>query len=71
MYPIVERAIKYILQMALTIPTTIRPERVQVLKRLYKKHFNLELTDEETLERGVKMLQFITIVIDNNDAFKD
>jgi hypothetical protein len=55
--------------MALPIPTKLDNEQIREFQELYKKHFNIVLTDDETLEEAIKFLQFITIIIDNNRAF--
>jgi len=57
--------------MALVIPTTLDKEQIAEFKRLNKKHFDIELSDEQALKEGVQLLQFVTFVIDNNDAFTD
>lgn len=55
--------------MALPIPTKLDNEQIREFQELYKKHFNIVLTDNETLDEAIKFLQFITIIIDNNNAF--
>jgi len=57
--------------MALVIPTNLTNEQIVEFKMLYKKHFNIEMTDEEARREGVQFLQFMTTIIDNNEAFFD
>ena len=57
--------------MALVIPTNLSKEQIEEFQRLYKKHFNILLSDNEALEKGINFLQFMTIIIENNDAFID
>jgi len=57
--------------MALVIPTDLTKEQIAEFKMLYKKHFDIDMTDEETRKEGVQFLQFMTAVIDNNEAFFD
>jgi hypothetical protein len=55
--------------MALPIPTTLDKEQIQEFQELYIKHFNTVLTEEEALEESIMFLQFVTLIIDNNEAF--
>lgn len=57
--------------MSLVIPTSLSEEQITEFKGLYKKHFNSALTDEEAIEKGVRFLQFMTIIVENNIAFFD
>lgn len=57
--------------MALVIPTDLTEEQIAEFKLLYKKHFDIDLTDEEARSEGVRLLQFMTAVIDGNEEFLD
>ncbi|WP_158655183.1 hypothetical protein [Flavivirga eckloniae] len=57
--------------MSLVIPTRLTQEQIVEFKELYKEHYNIELTNEEANEKGVRFLQFITVIIENNEAFFD
>lgn len=55
--------------MALILPVRLTQEQIAEFKKLYKKYFNIELNNEEANEKGVKFLQFLTVIINNNEAF--
>jgi len=57
--------------MALAIPTRLTQDQIVEFKELYKQHYDIELTDEEAIEKGVRFLHFMTVIIENNDAFFD
>ena len=57
--------------MALVIPTHLTQEQLTEFKMLYQKHFNIELSDDEAQRKGVTFLQFMTCVIEDNEAFFD
>lgn len=57
--------------MALEIPTYVTQEQITLFKNLYKKHYNIDLSDEETREMSIEFLQFMTVIIENNDTFFD
>lgn len=57
--------------MALPIPTTLDGKQIKEFQDLYIKHFDIVLTNDEALEEGVNFLQFMTLIIDNNEVFTD
>lgn len=57
--------------MALEIPTNVTQEQITRFKNLYKKHYNIELNDKEAREMSIEFLQFMTVIIEHNDAFFD
>jgi len=57
--------------MGLVLPTTLNQEQRAEFQSLYKKHFSIVLTDEEALEKGVRFLQFMTVIFENKDVFID
>ena len=57
--------------MSLVIPTSLSEEQITEFQELYIKHYNIVLNDEETIEKAIRFLQFMTIIIENNDAFFD
>lgn len=57
--------------MALPIPTTLDEKQIKEFQKLYIKHFDIVLSNDEALEEGVKFLQFMTLIIDNNETFFD
>ena len=63
--------IYYALIMALAISTSLTKEQISEFQELYIKHYNIELTDDEAIEKGVRFLQFMTVLIENNNAFFD
>lgn len=61
----------YRCSMALPIPTTLDKKEIKEFQKLYFEKFNIQLSKEESIERGLKLLRFMTLIIDNNDAFYD
>ena len=57
--------------MPLVIPTILDEEQVREFQSLYKKHYGIELSDEEAQAKGVQFLRFMTVVIENYDTFFD
>jgi hypothetical protein len=49
----------------------LNTEQIQEFKKLYKEYYNIELSDEEAMDRGNHFIQFIGLVIENNDEFCD
>jgi hypothetical protein len=37
-------------------------EKLKEFKDLYKKHYGIDLTDQEALEKGTKLLNFVRII---------
>lgn len=44
----------------------LKPEQVQSFKELYRKHFNIELTEQEALEKALKLVNLMKIVLLRN-----
>ena len=57
--------------MPLVIPTILDEEQVREFQGLYKKHYGIDLSVEEAQEKGVHLLRFMTVVIENYDTFFD
>lgn len=55
--------------MALVKPTRVTEQQVTRFKELYKKHYNIDISNEEAREMSIEFLQFMTVIIENNDAF--
>lgn len=55
--------------MALVKPTRVTKQQITHFKELYKKHYNIDLSNEEAREMSIEFLQFMTAIIENNDAF--
>lgn len=41
----------------------ISKEKLEEFKMLYKKHFDKEVTDQEALEKGTKLVNFMRVVL--------
>ncbi len=41
-------------------------QQLKEFKTLYKKHFNIELTDQDALELWLILVNHIKIILDNN-----
>lgn len=41
----------------------LKPEQVQSFKALYKEKFNVELTDQEALEKWLKLVSLMKIIL--------
>ena len=55
--------------MSLTIPTSLTEQQVREFQFLYYQHYKIKLTCEEAQDKGVRFLQFMTIIIENNPNF--
>lgn len=57
--------------MALPIPTRLNEKEIKEFQQLYFKNFKIQLSKEKAIEKGLKLLRFMTIIFDNNDTFSD
>jgi len=57
--------------MALPMATKLTDIEVKKFQDMYFEKFQIRLTKDEAIERGLKLLRFMTIIIENNDAFYD
>lgn len=57
--------------MPLITPTYLSEEQIAEFKGLYKKHYDIHLTDEEAQKKGLRFLQFMAFITENKDAFFD
>lgn len=57
--------------MAFPIPTTLNEEQVKEFQMLHKKHFNIDISRERALEEGVRLMQFVALVIKHGNSFKE
>lgn len=45
-------------------------ERLLEFKRLYKEHFNMDLSDAEAQEESYRLMSFIAIIIENTPRYR-
>jgi len=57
--------------MSLVIPTDVTEQEIREFQFLYWKHFKKNMTVEEARAEAITFLQFMTAVIDGNEAFHD
>jgi len=57
--------------MSLVIPTDVSDQQIREFQFLYWKHFKKKMTVEEARREAITFLQFMTAVIDGNEAFMD
>lgn len=55
--------------MALPIPTTLDEKQINEFKALHKKYFNIDITDKQALGEGVRLMQFVILIIEFNERF--
>jgi len=53
--------------MPLVTPTSLTDQQVREFQLLYWQHFKIKLTYEKAYEKGVRFLQFMTIVVENGE----
>jgi hypothetical protein len=50
--------------MRIYLPTKLKPEQIAEFKRLYTKHYSIELSDEEAYQKGLHLLQFMVTILE-------
>lgn len=51
--------------MILEVPTTLSEERNSYFRKLYKKQYNIVLTEQESNEEAFRMLTFLAVIIEH------
>lgn len=57
--------------MRLKVPTTLSKESNTTFRKMYKEHFNTDLTVEEANEEAHRVMSFLAIIIENTDEFRN
>lgn len=57
--------------MPLTIPTNVSEQQIREYQFLMWKHKRIKLTYLEARREAIQFLQFMTVIIDGNEAFYD
>lgn len=51
--------------MILKIPTELNDKQIEEFREIYKKTFGKEISRDEAIEKGLSLIRFIALVIDN------
>jgi len=55
--------------MKIEVPTTLSEERNIEFRRLYKKHYHIDLTEEQANNEAFRLLSFFAIIIENTQKY--
>jgi F0F1-type ATP synthase delta subunit len=51
--------------MKLKVPTELTDKQIEEFQSIYKKTFGKEISRDEAIEKGLSLIRFIALVIDN------
>ena len=55
--------------MNLDVPTTLSEEKNSEFRRLYKKHYDIDLTLQEANDEAFRLLSFGAVIIENTPKY--
>lgn len=53
--------------MKLRVPTELTDKQIEEFQSIYKKTFNKEISRDEAVEKGLSLIRFIALIIDNSN----
>jgi len=51
--------------MILKIPTELSDKQIEEFQKIYKKTFGIDISKDEAIKKGLSLIRFIALVIDN------